>query len=256
MTYPIQAFDFGALAAASEQTFAASAFNGIKISADYNKLGHDGDGKLIVTRSGADPVKLASQLVVLAGIEGDFAETRRVFYIKPMKPGDEGTPPDCTSFNGKVPDASSPVPQSAACKTCVHTNVAAGSGESKCAYRKTAMVYLAERVGENMLQVDTTAAFTWDASSKSIFPKWDKESKSAGLLPMVKELVMNKYTVEATVLELGFFQGYKAPVLRPAQTLQPEQTMAVINAAGQPEVKALLAWNAERAAKPVPRRLP
>ncbi|HQL53502.1 MAG TPA: hypothetical protein PLQ87_02255 [Phycisphaerae bacterium] len=216
--------------------------------AEFNRIGHDGDGRLVIQLSGAEPKKVKSQHIVLAGFEGDtFQHTRRVFYAQPWKPGQETTHPDCQSADGVAPDAAAPTPQSQSCKTCMHGNKDAAS---KCSFRKTLAVYLVNSTPEGAAVLDTSTVFTWDASSLSLFPKMDADSNSAGVFEMVKLMSKTGAFVESVVFEMGFHQGSKAPVLTAVGMLPVEQVTQVIEAAAAPEVKSLLAFNAERAQRP------
>ena len=231
----------------------AGAFSDVAF-AEYNRIGHDGDGRLVIQLSGAEPRKTKEQLIVLAGFEGNtFQQTRRVFYAQAWKSGQETTSPDCQSADGLTPDAAAPKPQSASCKACPH---GAKDATSKCSFRKTLAVYLVNAQADGTASLDTSTAFTWDASSLSLFPKMDPESNSAGVFEMVKLMAKTGAFVESVVFSLGFHQGSKAPVLTAVGMLPTEQVQQVITAAAAPEVKALLSFNAERAQKPAAAALP
>lgn len=226
----------------------AGAFSDVTFN-EFNRIGHDGDGRLVIQLSGAEPKKVKSQHIVLAGFEGDtFQHTRRVFYAQAWKPGQETTAPDCQSADGVAPDAAAPKPQSQSCKICPH---AGKDAASKCSYRKTLAVYLVNSTADGGAVLDTSTVFTWDASSLSLFPKLDADSNSAGVFEMVKLMSKTGAFVESVVFELGFHQGTKAPVLTAVGMLPTEQVALVIEAAAKPEVKSLLSFNSERASRPV-----
>lgn len=247
MTFALLPISLESLTQIAAAVGRAGAFANVAF-AEFNRLGHDGDGRLVIQLSGAEPKKVKAQHIVLAGFEGDtFQHTRRVFYAKKWTPGQETSAPDCQSADGVAPDAAAPSPQSASCKTCPHGSKDA---ESKCAFRKTLAVYLVNSAPDGSAVLDTSTVFTWDASSLSLFPKMDAETNSAGVFEMVKLMSKTGAFVESVVFELGFHQGSKAPVLAAIGMLPVEQVTQVIEAASQPEVKALLTFNTERAQRP------
>lgn len=251
--FQLQEFNLSALAALKPEV-APGAFGAVSFN-EYNRISHDGDGRLVIQLSGAEPRKVREQQVVLAGFEGStFQQVRRVFYMNAWKPGQESTAPDCQSADGVAPDAAAPNPQSASCKTCAH---GAKDATSRCSYKKDFLLYAVNPdPTTGMMALDTQTAFTWTASSLSLFPKLENETNSAGVFEMVKLLTKAGAMVEAVVLSLGFHQSGKAPVLKVAGMLPKEQTEQVVAAASQPEVRALLNFHQEKANKPSGAALP
>lgn len=257
MSFQLQAFSLTALAEITQQVGKVGAFADVTFN-EYNRIGHDGDGRLVISLAGADAVKRKEQLIVLAAFEGQtFQAMRRSFYIQNWTKGQEGQAPDCKSVDGVVPDADSPHPQAANCKACPFSNK---DSEKKCSYRKDFIVYLVNIGADGAAAIDTSTAFTWQASSLSLFPAMDTETNSAGILTMVQLLSKAGATIEGVVFNLGFHQGSKAPVLTVAGMLPTPQIMQVIESAQQPEVRALLTARAEKVAKaatlPAPTRAP
>lgn len=222
-----------------------SVFGDIKLSA-FNRLGQDGDGRLVIEVAGADPVKTPTAMIVFARFGGrDFGSTRRQFYASAWSADQEATAPDCTSLNGDVPDASSPSPQSATCKSCPR------NAAQKCGYRKDFVVYRVVAQADGSASVDTDTPLLWSASSKSLFPEFDRNTNAGGVLKLLP-LMVRKYgeTIEGLVFELGFFNGTKAPVVRVAARLPEPVVQKVLAGGASEDVLQLLEGQVERASKP------
>lgn len=224
---------------------AMSAFGGIKMSS-FNRLGQDGDGRLVIEVAGADPIKTPTAMIVFARFGGkDFGSTRRQFYASAWSADQEAASPDCTSINGDVPDASSRAPQAATCKSCPR------NAAQKCGYRKDFVVYRVVAQPDGSASVDTDTPLLWSASSKSLFPEFDRNTNAGGVLKLLP-LMVRKYgeTIEGVVFELGFFNGTKAPVIRAAARLPESVVQQVLAGGASEDVAQLLDGQVERASKP------
>lgn len=229
---------------------AAGMFADITMSA-FNRLSQDGEGRLVIEVAGADPIRVPEAMIVFGAFAGDFSRVSRQWYAKEWTKGQtEAQSPDCTSLDGVAPDATARNPQSATCKACPHTT------SGKCGYRKDFVVYRVTTDASGQATVATDTPLTWSASSKSLFPEFNKDTGAGGVMKLLP-LLVRKYgeRIEGIVFNLGFYEGTKAPVIKPAARLPVEIANSVIESASSPEVRALLAPRAPRAeALPAPTR--
>lgn len=257
MQFQIAAFNPSAFAAAFSDIAGESSFANVQVR-EFNRIRHE-DGTLEVLANGQTVMKAQSLHIVIAGYQHSdladgFNKARRQFYIGSWSPNQEaGKKPDCQSFDGTVPDAGVPAPQSASCAACPHSKKGA-DGYTGCSYRKNFVVYLVKvdpQTGAAV--VDTDTPYVFDASSKSMYTEFDNTTQSGGTHKIIPLLRKSGVTVvEGIVFELGFFQGSKAPVLRPVGAVPPENARAIISSAKGETVQTLLAPPAARIALPAP----
>lgn len=242
MQFQMQAFNPAALSGMHQNLAAASAFADVALR-EFNRIKHE-DGQLQVVVSG-QVVRRATELhLVFASFQhGDFNKARRQWYEGSWNPNQEaGKKPDCASFDNSVPDAGVARPQAASCAECPNSKKG-DDGYTGCSYRKSFIVYLVNTDAAGNSVVDTSTPYVFDASSKSMYTEIEATTGSGGTHRVIPFL-RTKYsvsTIEGVVFGLGFYQGAKAPVIRPIGALPTPIVAGVLEAARQPSVVELLA---------------
>jgi len=241
MQFQLAPLDFSQFATQFAGVDSESSFANVT-SREFNRIKHE-DGRLIVIANGQEIMKAQSLHVVVAAFQhDDFVKARRQWYEGTWTPTQEaGKHPDCSSFDGVVPDAGAAKPQSATCATCPNSTRGA-DGYVACGRRKSFVLFLCKLdASTGQAVVDTATPYVFDASAKSLYSEYEQITQSGGTHRIIPLLRKSGAVIEAVVLELGFHQGSKAPTIKPVGAVPPDVARAVIAAAKEEAVKALLA---------------
>lgn len=236
MKFQLQSFDATSLAGEPRR----GAFADVSI-VEYNRLKSTGDGFLECYVGGQLLKKERSVTAVIAGFSGaSFQEARRQYWTGVWSPSQESTQPDCSSEDGRTPNADAAHPQSAACATCPRSQKGA-DGYVDCGYAKDLLVYLTSVDAAGNAVIDVSTPLLLRLSAMSLFTKLDPASQSGGFNAIIGWLLKRDVrVVEKIAFEIGFHQSGKAPTFKIVGALPDDALDQVLLAASQPDVKALL----------------
>ena len=146
---------------------------------------------------GAEVGKLKGNLKVV--VVNAAPDVSRVFYAKTWSADGEVTAPDCSSANGKTPDAGVANPQGTSCATCPMNVSGSGQGTTKaCRYSQRMAVILADEIGTNV----EGEVYQMNLASKSIFGKGDNGEYP--FLAYASFIGNNGRNIEDMITEISF----------------------------------------------------
>jgi hypothetical protein len=176
-----------------------------------NLLGGGGSGKRISIKgntfrliANGQEIAVKQERYIDVVIVAAQSKVSRTFYAGKFVDGEIGKRPDCTSFDGVVPDSNVKSPQHSSCQGCPQDVKGSGQGDTKaCRFSKSLAVVLADELDGDVYQVTLPAMSIFGRGTKDTMPLQHYGEQLAG----------HGVPVTAVVTRIQFDLGSSTPKL-------------------------------------------